>query len=109
MYESNESSRYLAPLLEVSLHVTLECCLKHKLPVSVTPLFFCWLYLAFILGQNTVKKNLTRLLPTRSLHLSVVNVYHSGVRELSGPTKSATEAACHPVLEGCNGGKVGLI
>ena len=31
------------------------------------------------------------LLPVRSLHLSAANVHHSGVKELSGPTKGATE------------------
>ena len=55
------------------------------------------------------QKDLARLLPARSVHLSTVNTHCSGVRELSGPTKGATEAACHPVLEGRKGGKVELI
>ena len=50
---------------------------------------------------------MARLLPARSLHLS--DVHRSGVKELSGPTKGATEAACRPVPEGRNGGKVRLI
>ena len=54
-------------------------------------------------------KDLARLLPARSLHQSAVNVHHSGAKELSGPTKGATEAACHPVPKGRNGGKVRLI
>ena len=46
-----------------------------------------------IMHQNTIK-DLTQLLPERSLHLSAVHVHRSGVKELSGPTKGATEAAC---------------
>ena len=52
---------------------------------------------------------MARLLPVRSLHLKAANVHHSGMKELSGPTKGATEAACHPVPEGRNGGKMKLI
>ena len=52
---------------------------------------------------------MTRLLPVRSLHVSAANVHRSGVKELSGPTKDATEAACRPVPKGHNGGKVRLI
>ena len=52
---------------------------------------------------------MARLLPARSLHLSAANVYRSGVKELSGPAKGATEAACHPVPEGCSRGKVRLM
>ena len=55
------------------------------------------------------QKDLARLLPARSLHLSAVNVHRSGVKELSGPTKGATETACRLVPEGRNGGKVELI
>ena len=36
---------------------------------------------------------MVRLLPTRSLHLSAANIHCSGAKELSGPTKGATEAA----------------
>ena len=39
------------------------------------------------------KKDLAGLLPARSLHLSAANVHRSGLKELSGATKSATEAA----------------
>ena len=49
---------------------------------------------------------MARLLPARSLHLSAANVHRSGVKELSGPMKGATEAAYRPVPEGRNGGKV---
>ena len=52
---------------------------------------------------------MARLLPARSLHLSAANVHRSGAKELSVPTKGATEAACRPVPEGRNGGKVRLI
>ena len=52
---------------------------------------------------------MARLLPARSLQLSAANVHRSGVKELSGPTKDATEAACCPVPKGRNGGKVRLI
>ena len=52
---------------------------------------------------------MARLLPARSLHLSAANVHRSGAKELSGPTKGATGAACRPVPKGCNGGKVKLI
>ena len=52
---------------------------------------------------------MARLLLARSLHLSAANVHRSGVKELSGPTKGATEAACSPVPKGCNRGKVKLI
>ena len=58
---------------------------------------------------HILKKNLARLFPAKSLHLSAVNVYRRGVKELSGPTKGATEAACRPVPEGCNNGKVRLL
>ena len=52
---------------------------------------------------------MARLLPARSLYLSAANVHRSGVKELSGPTKGATEAACRPVPKACKGGKVELI
>ena len=51
-------------------------------------------------------KDLTRLLPAKSLHLSAVNVHRSGVRELSGPTKGPTEAVCRLVPKEGNRGKV---
>ena len=35
---------------------------------------------------------MVRLLPTRSLHLSAASIHCSGAKELSGPTKGATEA-----------------
>ena len=54
-------------------------------------------------------KDLARLLHARSLHLSAANAHCSGVKELSGPMKCATEAACRSVPEGHNGGKVELI
>ena len=41
------------------------------------------------------EKDLTRLLPAGSLHLSAANIHRSDVKELSGPTKGAREAACH--------------
>ena len=41
--------------------------------------------------------------------LSAANVHCSVVKELSGPMKGATGAACRPVPEGRNGGKVRLI
>ena len=47
---------------------------------------------------------MARLLPARSMHLSAANVHRSGIKELSGPTKGATVAACRPVPEGRNGG-----
>ena len=49
---------------------------------------------------------MARLLPARFLHLSAANVHCSGMKELSGPTKGATEAACRQLPKGCNGGKV---
>ena len=52
---------------------------------------------------------MARLLPVRSLHLSVASVHPRGAKELSGPTKGATEGACCLVPEGQNGGKVKLI
>ena len=52
---------------------------------------------------------MARLLSVRSLHLSATNVHRSGMKELSGPTKGATEAACRPVPEGRNGDEVRLI
>ena len=55
------------------------------------------------------QKDLARLLPARSLHLSAANIHCSGVKELSGPMKGATEAVCRPVPEGRNRGKVRLI
>ena len=61
-----------------------------------------------ISDPNTVK-DLARLLHARSLHQSAGNFHCSGVKDLSGPTKGATEAACRPVPEGRNGGKVKLI
>ena len=52
---------------------------------------------------------MARLLPARSLHQSAANVHRSGVKQLSGPTKGATEAICRPVPERHNRGKVRLI
>ena len=49
---------------------------------------------------------MARLLPARSLRLGAVNCHRSGVKELSGPMKGATEAVSHPVPEGCIEGKV---
>ena len=43
-------------------------------------------------GKYTLK-DMARQLPARSLHLSAANVHRSGAKELSGPTKGATEAA----------------
>ena len=57
---------------------------------------------------NVQYKDLARLLPARSLRLRAVKVHRTGVRELSGPTKAVTEAACCPIPEGRNGGKVEL-
>ena len=42
------------------------------------------------------------------MHLSAANIHRSDVKELSGPTKGTTEAACHSVPEGRNGDKVEL-
>ena len=58
---------------------------------------------------NCTLKDMARLLPARSLHQSAANVHCSGAKELCGPTKGATEAACRPVPEGRNRGKVKLI
>ena len=52
---------------------------------------------------------MARLLPARSLHLSAASIHRSGVKELSGPTKGATETACRLVPDGHNGSKVRLI
>ena len=52
-------------------------------------------------NNNTIKDS-TRLLPASSLHLGAVHIPRSGVKELSGPTNGATEAACRPVSEGRN-------
>ena len=49
------------------------------------------------------------ILPARSPYLSAASAHHSGIKELSGPTKGATEAACHLVPKGRNRGKVRLI
>ena len=60
-------------------------------------------------NQKCTIKDMYRLLPARSLHLSAANIHRSGVKELSGPTNGATEAVCRSVPEGHNGGKVRLI
>ena len=47
-------------------------------------------------------KDMARLLPARSLHLSAASVHHSGAKELSGrkgTTEAATEAVCRSVPE----------
>ena len=60
-------------------------------------------------GVNKIQyKDLARLLPARSLHLSAANVHCSGVKGLSGSMKGATEAACCPVPEWHNRGKAKL-
>ena len=82
------------------MHITRTSGRKHKNSDLVVNFHH-----TYVSNPAIQQKDLTRLLPARSLHLSAANVHRSGVRELSGPTKGATEAVCCPVPEGRNGAK----
>ena len=88
-------------MLEIQKHLPIHSSL-------FTHLYHLVLFHGLTEYSITVK-DLARLLPVRSLHLSAGDTHRSGVRELSGPTKGAKEAVCRPVHEGRNRGKVKLI